>query len=83
MLEQKTFEKIVSGSQTGADPGALDAVLKLIIPCGGCCHKDRKSEAGPIPKKYPVQDHSLSDYRERTEANVFDSDGTLLFTGVT
>ena len=80
MTERKIFEKIVSGGQTGADQGALDAALELNHSCGDWCPKDRKSEAGRIPAKYPVQEHSSPDYAVRTEANVVDSDGTLIFT---
>ena len=79
MLQRKIFEKIVSGGQTGADQGALDAALELDYPCGGWCPKGRKSESGPIPAKYPLQEHSSIDYKVRTEANVIDSDGTLIF----
>ncbi len=78
--ERHIFEKIISGGQTGADQGALDAGLELNHPCGGWCPKCRKSEAGSIPDKYPVTEHSSPEYPVRTEANVVDSDGTLIFT---
>lgn len=80
MSERKIFEKIVSGGQTGADQGALDAALELDHPCGGWCPKGRKSELGPIPDKYPVTEHASGNYVVRTKANVIDSDGTLTFT---
>ena len=80
MPDQKIFSRIISGGQTGADQGALDAALELNHPCGGWCPKDRKSEFGPIPDEYPVQEHSSSDYKIRTKANVKDSDGTLIFS---
>ncbi len=80
MQERRVFEKIVSGGQTGADQGALDAALELGHPCGGWCPKGRKSELGHIPDKYPVIEHDSSNYVARTEANVVDSDGTLIFT---
>ena len=73
-------KKIVSRGQTGADQGALDAALELGHPCGGWCPKGRRSEAGPIPDKYPVVEYASSEYAARTEANVVDSDGTLIFT---
>ena len=78
--QRKVFEKIVSGGQTGADQGALGAALELGHPCGGWCPKGRKSEAGLIPDKYPVTEHASTKYTVRTEANVVDSDGTLIFT---
>ena len=80
MTQRCIFEKVVSGGQTGADQGALDAAIELGHPCGGWCPKDRKSEAGRIPDKYPVQEHKSADYSTRTRANVLDSDGTLIFT---
>jgi hypothetical protein len=78
--ERCIFEKIISGGQTGADQGALDAALALGHPCGGWCPKGRKSESGRIPDKYPLQEHKSPSYPARTEANVRDSDGTLIFT---
>jgi hypothetical protein len=80
VAERKIFEKVASGGQTGADRGALDAALELGHPCGGWCPKGRKSESGPIPERYPLQEHSSGQYQDRTEANVRDSDGTLIFT---
>ncbi len=46
MPERKIFERIVSGGQTGADQGALDAALALNHPCGGWCPEGRLSETG-------------------------------------
>ncbi len=74
------FEHVVSGGQTGADQGALDAALKLGHTCGGWCPMGRRSEAGRIPDRYPLQEHTSTKYPARTEANVRDSDGTLIFT---
>ena len=79
MTKRKIFEKIISGGQTGAALGALDAALELGHPCGGWCPKGRKSEFGPVPDKYPVQELDSADYRVRTKQNVIDSDGTLIF----
>jgi hypothetical protein len=76
---RRIFERVVSGGQTGADQGALDAALKLGHPCGGWCPMARRSEAGPIPDKYPLQEHPFPQYPARAEANVVDSDGTLVF----
>lgn len=72
--------KIISGGQTGADRGALDAALGLGAPCGGWCPKGRKSEAGPIPPEYLLRETPSDDYAERTRWNVRDSDGTVIFT---
>jgi hypothetical protein len=69
MTQRKIFEKIVSGGQTGADQGALDAALELGHSCGGWCPKGRKSEAGRIPDKCPVVEHAPAIYPVRTEQN--------------
>jgi hypothetical protein len=73
-------EKIISGGQTGVDRAALDIALELGIPCGGWCPKGRKSEDGPIPNRYPLQETGSTSYPVRTAKNVQDSDGTLVLT---
>jgi len=70
--------RIVSGCQTGADRGALDAALEAGIPIGGWCPKGRRAEDGPIDARYPVEETPSDDYLQRTEWNVRDSDGTLI-----
>ncbi len=72
--------RIVSGGQTGADRGGLDAAIYCQIPHGGWCPKGRRAEDGTIPLKYQLQEMPTSDYLSRTEANVVDSDATLVFT---
>lgn len=72
--------KIVSGGQTGADQGALDAALAMQIPCGGICPKGRKSETGKIPDHYPLSESTSSSYLRRTEDNIINSHATLIFT---
>ena len=79
-LTPKICSMILSGGQTGADQGALDAALELKLPCGGWCPKGRRSEGKPIPAKYPVLVHSSSCYLSRTETCVKESDGALVFT---
>jgi len=69
---------VVSGGQTGADRGALDAALALGLPCGGWCPRGRRAEDGPIPDRYPLRETPAADYPQRTEWNVRDSDGTLI-----
>jgi len=74
------LDKIISGGQTGADRAGLDAAMELNIPIGGWCPKGRKAEDGPIADKYPLQETTSGDYRVRTEKNVKDSEGTIIFT---
>ena len=73
-------EKIISGGQTGADRAALDIALKYNIPHGGWIPKGRKTEDGLLPSKYNLQEMPTSSYPKRTEQNVKDSDGTLIFS---
>jgi hypothetical protein len=70
--------KIISGGQTGADRAALDAAIKLGIPHGGWLPKGRKTEDGPLPAGYCLQELDSYSYRKRTEKNVVSSDGTLI-----
>jgi len=72
--------KIISGGQTGADRGGLDAAIHCGLPHGGWCPKGRKAEDGLIPSKYQHKEMESSGYLPRTQANVFDSDATVIFT---
>lgn len=72
--------KILSGGQTGVDRAALVVALELGLSCGGWCPKERKAEDGTIPAKYQLEETPSADYRQRTEWNVRDSDGTLILT---
>jgi len=74
------LEKIISGGQTGADQGALDAALKLGIPHGGWITKGRRTEAGPLPSKYHLREMHTGAYRDRTHQNVRSADGTLILS---
>src|SRR6202011_5716034 len=81
LLHHSSFPiRIVSGGQTGADRAALDWALQHNVPCGGWCPKGRKAEDGPINPKYPLKESSSVCYLQRTEWNVRDSDGTVLFS---
>ncbi|MEI7940748.1 MAG: putative molybdenum carrier protein [Verrucomicrobiota bacterium] len=79
-MERLENIKIISGGQTGADRAALDFAIKNDIPHGGWCPKGRKAEAGPIDAQYQLQQTPGSNYLQRTEWNVRDSDGTVIFS---
>jgi hypothetical protein len=72
--------KLVSGGQTGADIAALDVALKHGFPHGGWCPRGRKSLEGQIPAQYQLVETPSDSYLQRTEWNVRDTDGTVVFT---
>lgn len=74
-----SITRIVSGGQTGADRGGLEAAIHCDLPHGGWCPKGRKAEDGPIPAQYLLREMPTADYLARTEANVADSDCTVIF----
>lgn len=73
-------KKIISGGQTGADRAALDVAIKLDIPHGGWVPKGRRAEDGALPDHYQLKEMPDSNYPSRTEQNVLDSDGTVIFS---
>jgi hypothetical protein len=75
-----TLRKIVSGGQTGADQAGLDAAIKHGIPHGGWIPKGRLTEDGGLSEKYHLMEMPIDSYPKRTEQNVVDSDGTVIFT---
>lgn len=74
------LKRIISGGQTGADRGGLDAAIDLGIPHGGWCPKGRRAEDGAIPRKYRLRETGSPDYPPRTEQNVLAGHGTVVFT---
>ena len=74
------LRKIISGGQTGADSAALDFAIWHEIPHGGWCPKGRLCEKGTIDPRYQLKETSTKNYLQRTEKNVRDSDGTVIFT---
>jgi len=74
------IERIVSGGQAGADRAALDWAIQHGIPHGGWCPKGRKAEDGPINPRYQLKETPSGNYGQRTEWNVRDSDGTVIFS---
>ena len=72
-------KKIIHGSQTGADYAAFDFATLHEIPHGGWCPKGRLCEDGTINPRYQLKETSTKSYSQRTEKNVRDSDGTVIF----
>ena len=73
-------EKLISGGQTGADRAALDFALAHNIPHGGWCPRGRRAEDGALETQYALRETPDADYPQRTEWNVRDSDGTVIFS---
>ena len=77
--------KIISGGQTGADQGGLEAGLMLSIETGGTAPPRFMTEDGPrrelLEKCYRLREGQPdpTTYRKRTIKNVQDSDGTVWF----
>ena len=74
------LKKIISGGQTGADQAALDFAIEHGIPHGGWIPKGRKTEDGILPEKYHLDEMPTASYPKRTEKNIMDSDGTIIFS---
>ena len=70
--------RIVSGGQIGVDRAALDAAIRLGIPCGGWVPRGRRAEDGPLADRYPMQEIKSRAYALRTQRNVEDSDAALI-----
>ena len=70
--------RIVSGGQTGADRAALDFARARGWPQGGWCPRGRRAEDGRLPTRYRLRETPSRGYRQRTEWNVRDSDGTVI-----
>lgn len=75
------IKKIISGGQTGADIAGVDAAIESGVPYGGWLPKGRKSEIGTVPERYTrFKVMPRGGYPMRTEKNVIESDGTIIFT---
>jgi len=74
----RKIRRIVSGGQTGVDRAALDFAMSRAIEHGGWVPRGRRAEDGVIPATYRVAETPTAAYRERTQRNVIDSDGTLI-----
>ena len=78
------IERVISGGQTGADRGGLDGAIAFwgdgTDRIGGWCPAGRRSEDGPIPARYPLQETEEWSYPPRTELNVREAEGSIVVT---
>lgn len=73
------LEKIISGGQTGADIAGVDAAIAVGLTYGGWIPKGRRTENGALDIKYQLQEMATPGYPKRTERNVMEADGTVIF----
>lgn len=76
------LELVMSGGQTGADQAGLRIAQQFGIPTGGWMPSDWQTEGGPRPEfqqLYGMKCLHHGGYKERTEANVRLSNGTIRF----
>jgi hypothetical protein len=74
--------KIISGGQTGADQAGLWAARDLGLLTGGWMPRGFLTERGHDPElaaMFGMTAHKSASYKPRTQANIRDSDGTLIF----
>lgn len=79
-------EKIISGGQTGADQGGLEAAKDLGLETGGTAPYGFWTEVGPLryllQTTYGLAEGRSGPYSLRTKCNVEDSDATIVFGNV-
>lgn len=68
---------IISGSQTGAERAALDWTVKHDLPRGGWCPTGLTDTPDPV---YKLKEGGSDKLLEAVEANVRDSEATIVFT---
>ncbi len=76
------LKKIISGGQTGADQGGLEAARSLGLETGGKVPLGFKTEDGAMPElgpQYGLEELASHEYPPRTRYNVVDSDATVIF----
>lgn len=73
--------KVITGGQTGADRGALEAARAAGIPTGGWIPKGFLTEDGPEPQlaEFGLKETEDADYAKRTRRNVAEATGVLWF----
>lgn len=73
------IERVVSGGQTGADQGGLDAAVEFGLPTGGWIPKGFRTEKGANRdlEKLGLKETETDSYVPRTRLNARDSDGTI------
>jgi hypothetical protein len=73
--------KIISGGQTGADQGGLEAGQELGLQTGGWAPRGWRTELGSQPNLagFGLKEFPSWQYPPRTRQNIRDSDATVIF----
>lgn len=74
--------KVISGGQTGADQGGLEAAKELGLDTGGWAPYGWKTESGPqeeLLRSYGLKHCLEPGYPARTKRNIEDADLTVIF----
>ncbi len=77
------LKKIISGGQTGADQGGLEAAKELGLKTGGHAPKGFYTEKGndsSLGSKYGLIEDTEKGYVNRTKKNMVNSDATIVFS---
>ena len=74
------IKKIISGGQSGVEVAALDAAIKMDIPCEGWAFQRRGDNYGPWPAQYNLKPIDFPSYHLRLEKNIIGSDGVVILT---
>lgn len=77
-------KKVISGGQSGADRIGLEIAKELGIETGGTAPKSYKTENGCdyTLKNFGLIEDTSYDYNPRTEKNIINSDGTVIFGNI-
>lgn len=81
-----TLIKIISGGETGAGRGALEAAKELGLETGGWARMGYWTEEGPdmsLKEEFGLEEIVSTYYKERSRVNVRYSKGTALFGDMT
>ena len=78
------IERIISGGQSGIDRLGLEVAQQLNIPTGGTAPKSFRTENGSdfSLKEFGLVEDFSYNYNSRTEKNVVNSDGTVIFGNI-
>ncbi len=80
--EDIVLEKVISGGQTGADQGGLEAAETAGVTTGGMAPRGYRTSSGPRPdlgRRFKLEESPSIYYASRTRANVRNSTGTVIF----